>query len=682
MNRCSCIYDIRNFPKLSPIEKEMLSWLEKEVRPKLHATATFLGKVDTPIKRNANVFVNGNCLWNAFISGEERILPTEDLDDIEKYVRWYDMTNAAEFERPVIWKVQRDRLKCICRYVSSTDSSDEGEAKSPSNLKASSSSNKDDSKWDSFFLNGIVTETAEQGICLATTPTNSSLNARIALTIMGQATRLFVLQNKQVSQFVSKWSGMAKKLFPSTNSIDGTVTQFINDVCSGGESIDIILFRSSTLFRFEGHFVQRQRVTIETDDTTEILASKLIEKLSYNVETGLYAFDVQGEVNKNAIVPILLRTEEAKHYQCVAAVYRSSTGEGSKVSMRLVTRALTGVCDNCYYYSQCVVTPSSKGQPEQLKSQTPTKLSETESVFPCWMNGTFDQLQCLVFIPTAFQTTESGSNHSLRLNHSIETICKGWTVRDFQSFENKSHLTEVSLKTMVSHAYSCHEFGKKDNQDIFVSDTLIDELVSLAALLQEQPSLDDISLTASIDDFSRICTEYKHNGIIHLLLGYKDVQKKTAWLYAYFIRQNRKLVFLPCSNDPTRDVLMAASTIKNYLQSILSSIPRDGIPVIQMQWKQVSTSSSNSGFHVFKEFLIHAFTIMKGKKDKEDENDYLSMYERDADKNFQDGRKVPNWILRNFTVRQMEQIRNTWREELFTGNRQTIPKLYELIAFK
>ena len=43
--------------------------------------------------------------------------------------------------------------------------------------------------------------------------------------------------------------------------------------------------------------------------------AKLIEKLSYNVETGLYVFDVQGEVNKNAIVSILLRTEEAKHYQ-------------------------------------------------------------------------------------------------------------------------------------------------------------------------------------------------------------------------------------------------------------------------------------------------------------------------------------------------------------------------------
>ncbi len=42
-------------------------------------------------------------------------------------------------------------------------------------------------------------------------------------------------------------------------------------------------------------------------------------------------------------------------------------------------------------------------------------------------------------------------------------------MKDFQSFENKSHLTEVSLKTMVSHAYSCHEFEKKDYQDIYVS---------------------------------------------------------------------------------------------------------------------------------------------------------------------------------------------------------------------
>jgi hypothetical protein len=159
------------------------------------------------------------------------------------------------------------------------------------------------------------------------------------------------------------------------------------------------------------------------------------------------------------------------------------------------------------------------------------------------MNDTYDQLQCLVFILTSIQTTEGGSNHSLRLNHSIETIRKGWTVIDYQSFETWSHLTNVSLKTMVSDAYSCHNFGEKDNEDIFVSDTLIDKLVSLDAFLQEEPSYDDVSLTESIADFSRICTKFKHAGIIHLLLGYKDVRKETVRLYTCFIRQEKKLVF-------------------------------------------------------------------------------------------------------------------------------------------
>ncbi len=112
----------------------------------MHATAKFDGKVDTPI-RSANGFVNGNCLWNEFISGNARTLPTEDVDDIEKYVHWYVMTNAAEFDRPIIWKVQRDYLKSICQSgLSSTNSSDdEEEAKRPSKLKASSPSYQDDS---------------------------------------------------------------------------------------------------------------------------------------------------------------------------------------------------------------------------------------------------------------------------------------------------------------------------------------------------------------------------------------------------------------------------------------------------------------------------------------------------------------------------------------------------------
>ena len=84
------------------------------------------------------------------------------------------------------------------------------------------------------------------------------------------------------------------KLFNSTNSSDGKVTQFIKYVCSGEESIAVILLQSTTLYCFGELFVRRQQFIIETDDTNEILASKLIENLTYHLSTGLYVlFDVQ-----------------------------------------------------------------------------------------------------------------------------------------------------------------------------------------------------------------------------------------------------------------------------------------------------------------------------------------------------------------------------------------------------
>ncbi len=90
-------------------------------------------------------------------------------------------------------------------------------------------------------------------------------------------------------------------------------------------------------------------------------------------------------------------------------------------------------------------------------------------------------------------------------------------------------------------------------------------------------------------------------GIAHLLLGYKDVNKETIWLYANYYQYGGQhvLVFCPCSSDPTRDVMVAASVIKKYLEAVNKS----KIGVWKLDWKQVSTSSSNSGFLVFKEFL-------------------------------------------------------------------------------
>ena len=59
--------------------------------------------------------------------------------------------------------------------------------------------------------------------------------------------------------------------------------------------------------------------------------------------------------------------------------------------------------------------------------------------------------------------------------------------------------------------------------------------------------------------------------------------------------------------------------------------------------------------------------------------DYLSLYQEEED--FQDGMKFPKWILRNFTEPQMQQIRDTWRNEIVNGKPQVNRKLYELITF-
>ena len=69
--------------------------------------------------------------------------------------------------------------------------------------------------------------------------------------------------------------------------------------------------------------------------------------------------------------------------------------------------------------------------------------------------------------------------------------------------------------------------------------------------------------------------------------------------------------------------MIAASVIKKYLEATHNA----KIFVWKLQWKQVSTSRSNNGFHVvFKEFLYHAQVMQETGQGKEDEEDYLIIY--------------------------------------------------------
>jgi hypothetical protein len=233
---------------------------------------------------------------------------------------------------------------------------------------------------------------------------------------------------------------------------------------------------------------------------------------------------------------------------------------------------------------------------------------------------------------------------------------------------------------MVEYAVSHFGWGITGGQNFFVSDTLIEELLSLDNFFQEEPnsSIPVIDrIPKSLVELAHKCHKYSAQieGITHLLLGYKDVDKETIWLYAYYYqyRGQNVLVFCPCSSDPTRDVMMAASVIKKYLEAINKS----KINVWKLDWKQVSTSSSNSGFLVFKEFLYHAQVMNKKGPGNEGDEDYLSMFRKAQEK---DSEKFP-WILTNFTLNQMEQIQKAWRTELFTATRETTKKLFELMTY-
>jgi hypothetical protein len=434
----------------------------------------------------------------------------------------------------------------------------------------------------------------------------------------------------------------------------------------------------SIYYNFGEDFVHSYDISIDPLDSTEQIAGRLNETLSYHANTGLYVFHiVQGIGKHSAIVPILLQKDD-KHFQCVAAVYRSSKPIG-KVLMRMVSRSLEGVCEYGYFQCQYYDTQP-KGRPPTLKSSKPSPISD--KVFPCKLNDIFDQLHCLVFVPTCTQSTNSGSDFSLQLQNSSEFFTPHWSVKDYQSLEERSHLTGKSLEAMVCQATS--DFNLKDektnelNQDFTVSESLIEDLVSLRDSMQENdfsPLSPQLSiLKPSLITFGKKCTVMpsgRSSGVHHLLLGYKNVQKETQWIYAYFILHEQTLVVLPCCTDPVRDVMKMVTAIKSFLDIVLNTM----IQIKKLLWNQVSTSSINSGFYVFKQFLINAqdLTNFDGKEH------FLSKWSKlDID---WENDKIPSWILMNFTPNQVAQIKLTWRSLLFAEQRQSIKKLYELTYF-
>ena len=365
MNRCSCIHNMRTMPKMTRLENEKLSWLESELRERLHDLAEFANKPDAPIVLTATgEFVNKNCRWNNYLTGttihafngtiifseEVRNMPS---NGIRSYVYKLCLNDAASMETQDISVQHKNYLKSLftAAFVSASENpSLQNDAIDPELTLLN-----DDiaSKWDidKFLGNRDIRLILpdNKGLLLVSIAPSSARTAKVALTVLAQVSRLFILQNE--NNIISQWQRMAEILFEDkmrpASQLD---VKFIQTLCVPDISFSDILKSSSVYFNFGESFVQVFDISFAATDCTETAANKLIETLTYNENTGLYVFRVDADPESAAILPILLE-KGGKYFQCASAFYRNRKKKDSEMC-RVVTRSLDKVSQKGYFHSQ------------------------------------------------------------------------------------------------------------------------------------------------------------------------------------------------------------------------------------------------------------------------------------------------------------------------------------------
>jgi hypothetical protein len=95
---------MQTMPKMTRLENEMLSWLENELRERLHAQAEFSSKADAPIVLTATgKFVDKNCGWNKFLTSDKSYAFSEEVrnmpsNGIRSYVYKLCLNGAVSME--------------------------------------------------------------------------------------------------------------------------------------------------------------------------------------------------------------------------------------------------------------------------------------------------------------------------------------------------------------------------------------------------------------------------------------------------------------------------------------------------------------------------------------------------------------------------------------------------------
>ena len=567
-----------------PIEEQTINWIQKNWIQFHRRDPRF------SIKRDGiseSLCRKNECLWSTYMTLSNHNAQREDFDEddiLEANFMKLDITVKAAMDIRVHAKVKKlvtENQFCFPMIPTSLELFEKN----------------GDHTW--AYKTDIDSQVTGTAICLyPPLSVARKLNIRysIAVSIFSHATRLLMLGNRLIFEGLpQKWNtfrdyvntineGQYKKIFEEfeSNSVKIPVASILVTKC-----INLVPKAGAN---FGGNFLVNYTISVSIEDnTTKILADKLLENIDCNENHGLYVFNITECPIANPMCEVylpLLICKDGLCFQTVAAVYKSTVGEDS---FRLVTRSMKGLCDNMYMWTNFSWnTINAKWNTNAYQKTDFTR----GKVFPVNIRNSF--LSCVVLIPTRVQKVLPLDMYfSHKLNSGVESMDKNWSVNDYISFDEENVLTDKVLNKLVHRAMEQFKFGET-NQSFIVSKNLIGDIVnfltfapsswSIATPHQSASSQSYIFSSSTLKQFIYLIKPENSRGglrIFHIFVPYLQDQGY-FWVYIYYVYAEKTLVVMSTRENAVRNIMAIASSIKAFFEMFLKC----EVKVVNLIWRK------------------------------------------------------------------------------------------------
>ena len=169
------------------------------------------------------------------------------------------------------------------------------------------------------------------------------------------------------------------------------------------------------------------------------------------------------------------------------------------------------------------------------------------------------------------------------------------------------------------------------------------------------------------------------NGILHIIVSYKDSEGLNCWVYAYFHADDNKLLILTRRCDPVREILNISASLKCFIGLVFPA-RQSSLKITQVLWIHRNLCGfNNSGYYALKQFWQHAEIIRKSKncwhymslireskKRSAPKPNYNPCSLSDDDEEEERLPKLPAWKLTAITMNQLSELKIKITAELFS----------------